>query len=99
MPIQVFGSTMITSPTEKGVVLFGGLTSSGSENSNSLMELSGNSKETLKWIVLEQKLQYPRAFHSTFSIPNQIAINLCAKMQRRSQLRKMILSDRRSRKK
>ena len=62
---------MISSPTERGVVMTGG--------SSDLLELSGDSKETLEWKILEQKLQHPRAFHVSFSISNDIAATLTTK--------------------
>ena len=94
---------MIPSPTGKGILMIGGykykIRASVGIASSDILELSGDSKKKLRWKFLQQKLQYPRAFHSTFSIPNQIAVDLCAKLQRRSRLRKMILRARRSRKK
>ena len=66
---------MISSPTEKGVVMIGGQKSPG-EGSSYLLELSGYSIETLEWKVLEQKLQYPRFHHVSFSISNDTAATL-----------------------
>ena len=57
---------MISSPTEKGVVMIGG-EKQNSENSSDLLELSGDSQETLEWKILEQKLQHPRFEHVSFS--------------------------------
>ena len=47
--------------------------------SSDLLELLGNSKETLEWIILEQTLQYPRFGHISFSISNDIAATLTTK--------------------
>ena len=62
---------MISSPTEKGVVMIGGI-----GYSSDLLELSGDSIETLEWKILEQKLQHPRYQHVSFSISNDIAATL-----------------------
>ena len=55
---------MISSPTEKGVVIIGGWKESvtcnkfnKSEHSSDLLELSGDSKETLEWKFLERNLK------------------------------------------
>ena len=69
---------MISSPTEKGVVMIGGQKSPG-KGSSDLLELSGDSQETLKWKILEQKLQHPRFYHVSFSISNDIAVTLTSK--------------------
>ena len=80
LPFALFGSTMISSPTEKGIVMIGGATTKGvTANrivSYNFVELSGNSIETLEWKILEQKLQYPRCGHVLFSISNEIASTL-----------------------
>ena len=67
---------MISSPTEKGVLMIGGWNQNFEEHSSKLLELSGDSKETLKWKILEQKLQYPRSGHVSFSISNDNAATL-----------------------
>ena len=70
---------MISSPTEKGVVMIGGKKKGFKEYSSDLLELSGDSLETLKWKILEQKLQHPRSYHVSFSISNDIAATLTTK--------------------
>ena len=67
---------MISSPSEKGVVMIGGCKRNFRDLSTDLLELSGDSKETLEWKVLEQKLQHPRFGHISFSISNDIAATL-----------------------
>ena len=69
---------MISSPTEKGVVMIGGQ-KQNLQNSSDLLELSGDSQETLEWKILEQKLQHPRSAHVSFSISNEIAATLTTK--------------------
>ena len=69
---------MVTSPTEKGVVMIGGHNKFGPYSSD-LLELSGNSKEKLEWKILEQKLRHPRHSHISFSISNDIASTLTSK--------------------
>ena len=69
-------STMISSPTEKGVVMIGGQKNIFKRYSSDLLELSGDSEENLEWTILEQKLQYPRSCHLSFSISNDIATTL-----------------------
>ena len=68
-------STMVTSPTGKGVVLIGGKTGRTYQSLkyfNNMYELSGNSIEDLKWSVLDQKLKFERSAHVSFAIPNEI---------------------------
>ena len=70
---------MISSLTEKSVVIIGGQKSIFGEYSSDLLELLGDSKETLEWKILKQKLQYPRHGHISFSICNEIAATLTMK--------------------
>ena len=75
---------MISSPTEKGVVIIGGQAwkldlKYSLEYSSDLLELSGDSIETLEWKILEQKLQHARCCHISFSISNDIAATLTTK--------------------
>ena len=73
---------MISSPTEKGVVMIGGVrrnciaSSVLLSASYDLLELSGDTMDTLEWKILEQKLQHPRSWHVSFSISNDIAAKL-----------------------
>ena len=69
---------MISSLTEKGVVMIGGQ-KQNLQNSSDLLELSGDTKETLEWKILEQKLQHPRSHHVSFSTSNDIAVTLTTK--------------------
>ena len=87
-PYKRYGSTMVTSPTGKGVILIGGefqnkpfrkgFVRPMPKNiySNELIELSGDSLDSLKWTVLDQKLVYPRKDHVSFLIPNEVASKL-----------------------
>ena len=61
---------MITSPNGHSVVLIGGNTGviPNNEESDVLLELSGDSIETLKWNKLDQKLSHPRYQHLAFLI-------------------------------
>ena len=70
---------MISSPTEKGVVMIGGNSFSHNPLMPHLLELSGNSIETLEWKILEKKLQHSRCYHVSFSISNKIAATLTTK--------------------
>ena len=68
------GYTITTSPTGKGILLIGGEKDSSSHErmgrdvSKHILELSGDSFDTLKWTVLKQKLQYPRSKHLAIPI-------------------------------
>ena len=66
---RIFGSTLITSPTNRGVILIGGYTGNTGLGpiTNYLYELSGDSEENLTWSMLEQKLDVGRYFH--WSLP------------------------------
>ena len=60
---------MVTSPTRRGVILIGGKdTESEKTFSRHLIELSGDSKEELKWSFLDEKLQHERIGHVAFNI-------------------------------
>ena len=58
---------MVTSPTEKGIVVIGGEIDEDFElqkgSSNALLELSRNSKGDLSWTILEQNLKFPISHH------------------------------------
>ena len=78
---------MIASPTERGVVLIGGeyhVYKKGHEryeyDTYDLLELSGDSINTMEWKILKQKLQCPRHFYISFSISNEIAATFKTKM-------------------
>ena len=78
---------MISSPTEMGVVLIGGeyhiYTKENGRTENDsydLLELSGDSIDTMEWKILKQKLQCPRHFYISFSISNEIAATFKTKM-------------------
>ena len=58
------GSTMETSPTGKGVILIGGMKK---ENHQNLLELQGDSIDSLKWASLEQKVTH-QVSHVSFPI-------------------------------
>ena len=87
MPYAINGPSMITSPTEKGVLIISGMKSevypnkSGSVSRLSKMtpdifELSGDCFNTLKWSKLDHKLQYPRFRHLSFLISNELFVKL-----------------------
>ena len=64
---------MVTSSTEKGVIVIGGRSQSlriSDKISDALLELSGDSVESLEWKTLDQKLIYPRSDHVSFIIPD-----------------------------
>ena len=64
---------MILSPTTQGIVLIGGFNDQKYvKESNALLELSGHSIGTLKWIFLDQTLQYSRFSHLAFILPEHV---------------------------
>ena len=73
---------MVTSPTEKGIVIIGGeideeILEVEDCSSNALLELSiRNSKGDLSWTILKQKLQYPKSHHVSFYVPEQMVTDL-----------------------
>ena len=78
---------MIASPTERGVVLIGGeyhvyknIYERYEYDSYDLLELSGDSIDTMEWKILKQKLQCPRPFYMSYSISNEIAATFKTKM-------------------
>ena len=73
---------MIASPTERSVVLIGGERENEYEEYDSfeLLELSGDSIDTMEWKILKQKLQCSRRFLMSYSISNEIAATFRTKM-------------------
>ena len=73
---------MIASPTERSVVLIGGERENEYEEYDSfeLLELSGDSIDTMEWKILKQKLQCPRPFYLSYSISKEIAATFKNKM-------------------
>ena len=78
LPMKLYGSAMVTSPTDKGVILTGGSTKVKNmlHCKEILLELSGRYFETLKWTALDQKLKYPRGDHLAFLITEEALDNL-----------------------
>ena len=66
---------MVTSLTGKGVLLTGGY-NSNNEDSNALIELSGDSIQNLKWTILDEKLKRARYRHVSIPISNEVYNNL-----------------------
>ena len=83
LPFKLSDSTMVSSPTDKGVVVIGGQMEGDYSweqiPSNALIELSGDTIDTLKWTVLRQKLNYPRSEHLAFAISPQTSAELSEK--------------------
>ena len=75
LPFILKGSTMVTSLTGKGVLLIGGY-NSNDEDSNALIELSGDSIQNLKWTILDEKLKRARFSHVSIPISNEVYNNL-----------------------
>ena len=72
LPSQIEKASMVTSPNGRGVVLIGG-SLMGFMFSKSMLELWGNSLETLKWIPLNHTLQFARRHHVAFLVPDDFA--------------------------
>ena len=68
MPFKLAGSSMVPSPSGKGVILIGGYNEDTNEYSDKLIEFRSSS---MTWVVLRQKLQYPRADHVAMPIPEE----------------------------
>ena len=79
LPIALDESTMISSLMEKSIVMIGGKKKNFQESSD-LLELSGDSIDTMEWKILKQKLQCPRPFYMSYSISNEIAATFKTKM-------------------
>ena len=65
MPLELWGHAMVTSPTDKGVIVMGGETESG-ENSKEMFELSAS----MEWTRLEQTLKIGHRVPLAIPIPN-----------------------------
>ena len=87
---------MISSPSERSVVVIGGQLSLKKDwnseiSSFDLLELSGDSIDTMEWKILKQKLQCPRPFYLSYSISKEIAATFKIKMSGFSPLFEMSL--------
>ena len=76
-------SSMVTSPTGKGVVLIGGLLIASTyghsdfiNNQKFLYELSGDSIEQLKWTKLDKKLKYGGVNSISVPISNHVTAEM-----------------------
>merc|ERR1712150_297356 len=77
LPFNMSGVAMVSSPTERGVIVIGGRRPDHvSDPGQALIELSGDSIESLKWTFLEQNLKYKRFNHTSIIIPNQLVNDL-----------------------
>ena len=70
------GTGLFTSPTSKGVIFSGGV---AHRPSKLLLELTGDSLETLKWTVLDQQLNHARSHHVNLSISDSVCTDLIMK--------------------
>ena len=68
MPFKLAGSSMVTSPSGKGIILIGGYNEDTNEYSDKLIEFRST---PMTWVVLGHKLQYPRADHVAMPIPEK----------------------------
>ena len=66
-------SSLVTSPTGRGVVLIGGY---NRKEENGLFELTGDSKENLKWEQIKPKLEHGRYQHLSIPLSNEAFLNL-----------------------
>ena len=62
---------METSPTGKGVILIGGSKKENHNGSQNLLELQGDSIDSLKWASLEQKVTH-QVSHVSFPITDDV---------------------------
>ena len=85
LPFKLSNFTMVSSPTDRGVIAVGGLLegeySWQQPCSNGLFELSGDTIDTLKWTLLKQRLQYSRMMHLSFPITPQMSTEFSQKYE------------------
>ena len=67
LPFQLSFSSMVPSPSGRGLVVIGGWNDNEGKHSNVLLELKGSSME---WVPLKQTLQYARHCHVAIPIPD-----------------------------
>ena len=67
------GSTMFSSPTGKGVVLICWVKN---RMERKILELSGNSRETLQWSILDKRREYYAGEYLSFSLNEESYQNL-----------------------
>ena len=64
---------MITSPGGSGVLVIGGFNYNADDYSIAIMELKGNTFESLEWTTLKPSLQFNRKNHVALPIPDEFA--------------------------
>ena len=64
---------MVTSPGGSGVLVIGGFNYNADDYSLAIMELKGNTFQSLKWTTLEPSLQFKRKNHVALPIPDEFA--------------------------
>ena len=69
--IRIGNPSLITSPTGKGVILIGGRDIYDYSGKTNLIELSGNSIESLAWTILEQTTHLERSNSTLCYIENE----------------------------
>ena len=75
---------MVPSPTGRGLIVIGNVRKINGEwkNITTLIELSGDTKESLKWIVLDNTLHYVRHHNVSFVLPDEVSIDLSKESMR-----------------
>ena len=90
LPYNMSLISMVSSPTGRGVIIIGGKAgripsnikaddAQYAKSGRSLIELSGDSIESLKWTFLEQKLRHYRIDHTSMIISEQFTNELIGK--------------------
>ena len=79
LPYNMSFISMVSSPTGRGVIIIGGKARRIPSNIKALIELSGDSVESLKWTFLEQKLRHKRVDHTSMIISEQFTNELIGK--------------------
>ena len=76
---------MVKSPIGNGLVVIHSKGLSNGKCQKTLLMLSGDTIETLKWTELDLKLQHHprRTQHVSFNIPNEVMVDLGFKMERK----------------
>ena len=83
LPLELKGHVMVTSPTGKGVIVMGGISSGlNSKASKAMFELS----ESMQWTRLEQTLQIGHWAPLAIPIPDELVFEIIEAKNKRKKI-------------
>ena len=72
LPFKVRDFAMTPTPSGKGVILIGGYDDTHRRSSNLILELNGETLNSLSWNIMEHKLKFQRSYHTAVLVPDDL---------------------------